>query len=182
MDWLNNLLDIAQKHTLEPTKLENGLHGREHWKRVAMMANWLSERYGGNKAAIISGAILHDIGRINDGEDPRHGYRAVVSATAAMMEEDWLLPVPTPIGSEDGFLSLSLPQIGKACCAVAHHCLGQGLQPTLEMKLVRLADQLDLFRIDDPKRWPNPMYMEAGLYNIDVREKAKAFVREGKSL
>ena len=108
-------------------------------------------------------------------------------ATVAMMEERWVLPdfqLPkrTILPDQKPWCSLSLPQIGKACCAIAHHCLGQGLQPTLEMKLVRLADQLDLFRIDDPKRWPDPMYMEPGLYNIDVRKKAKAFVREGKEL
>lgn len=187
MEWLDNLLDIAQKHVLEPTKLKDGLHGREHWKRVAMMAEWLSEKYGGNRGAIISGAVLHDIGRLNDKEDPRHGFRGVVPATAAMTDERWLLPdfqLPkrTILPDQKPWCSLSLPQIGKACCAIAHHCLGQELQPTLEMKLVRLADQLDLFRIADPKRWPDPMHMEPFLYTHGIREKARAFVQKGERL
>ncbi len=53
-----------------------GIHGDEHWRRVAENGLDLAEAEGVSRQVAVLFAILHDCRRENDGHDPGHGPRA----------------------------------------------------------------------------------------------------------
>lgn len=60
--------------------LPPGVHGKDHAKRVLDFALRLSEFFDADRRVIIVSALLHDVGRLNDWEDPGHGERGAVLA------------------------------------------------------------------------------------------------------
>lgn len=60
--------------------LPPGVHGKKHAERVLDFALKLSEFFEVDKKVIVIAALLHDVGRVNDYDDPEHGERGAVMA------------------------------------------------------------------------------------------------------
>jgi len=55
----------------------DGIHGPDHWKRVALAgAELLQETPKADPTVVYLFALLHDTMRLSDGRDPEHGWRA----------------------------------------------------------------------------------------------------------
>jgi hypothetical protein len=89
----------------------------------------INEKVGGDKVVVTMAALLHDIGRLHDNDDPDHGYRVAPSLFDAATDLAWVDPV----------------EWGKIAHIVFEHCL-PGPGDFLEMQIVKDADKLDLFR------------------------------------
>jgi uncharacterized protein len=59
---------------LSPSR-DSGLHGEEHWRRVATNGLDLADGVGADRLVAVLFAIFHDSMRFNDGTDPDHGKR-----------------------------------------------------------------------------------------------------------
>jgi hypothetical protein len=96
------------------------------------------------------GAAFHDIGRISDGSDPDHGWRAARQVLVAANQVALSLPEMLPIGrSQQDVWKGRLLEI------VFHHC-EPGHGSFIEMQIVKDADKLERFRLTpegpDPER------------------------------
>ena len=116
----------------------HGIHGVSHWRRVRESGLRLAKISGADTAVVEYFAFLHDIKRLNDGRDPRHGQRAADFARtirAALIHLD----------------DVQFEQLAYAC---AEHT--RGLTHTdITIGTCWDADRLDLARVDiipDPKR------------------------------
>lgn len=55
--------------------IEEGIHGFSHWARVVDNGLDISKHNGANPKIMIAFGLFHDVKRLNDHEDPDHGYR-----------------------------------------------------------------------------------------------------------
>ena len=60
----------------EAAGTRSGIHGDDHWRRVAEVGLVIARREGVSAHVVVLFAILHDCRRENDGHDPGHGPRA----------------------------------------------------------------------------------------------------------
>ncbi|MCK5612497.1 hypothetical protein KAR91_62065 [Candidatus Pacearchaeota archaeon] len=107
-------------------------------------------RDAGDAGLIMCGAAFHDIGRINDGADPDHGFRAARQVLVAANQVALSLPEMLPVGRSEQDVWK-----GKLLDIVFHHCeFGPGT--FIEMQICKDADRLDRFRLGptalDPSR------------------------------
>ena len=116
----------------------HGIHGVSHWRRVRENGLRLAKISGADTAVVEYFAFLHDIKRLNDGRDPRHGQRAA----------DFARTIRTTLIHLD---DVQFEQLAYAC---AEHT--RGLTHTdITIGTCWDADRLDLARVDiipDPKR------------------------------
>jgi len=116
----------------------HGIHGVSHWRRVRESGLRLAKISGADTAVVEYFAFLHDIKRLNDGRDPRHGQRAA----------DFARTIRTTLIYLD---DVQFEQLAYAC---AEHT--RGLTHTdITIGTCWDADRLDLARVDiipDPKR------------------------------
>jgi hypothetical protein len=52
------------------------VHGEEHWKAVAILGLAIAGKIGASPKFVVTFAVLHDIEREGDDDDPKHGARA----------------------------------------------------------------------------------------------------------
>ena len=131
-----------------------GIHGEAHWLRVFKLTEKIincmvlarKDKLVVNRGVIGLSALLHDIGRVNDGKDPDHGYRgAPVAFRVAgniMAKGKNQLKLATPKGFHAGMVEL-----GKIADIVTRHCF-PGPGDYLEMQIVKDADKLDRVRLN----------------------------------
>lgn len=110
--------------------VRRGIHGDEHWRRVAENGLFLAQREGVSAHVVLLFAVLHDCRRENDGHDPGHGPRA-----AALAEQ---------VGYEA--LGLSPALLAVLAHAMRHHDRGQVTDDPL-VGACWDADRLDLPRV-----------------------------------
>jgi hypothetical protein len=127
---------------------DSHLHGVSHTQRVYIHAqrlvrelNWTKDDVG----LVLSAALWHDIGRINDGWDPRHGARSAARVVKLGLHA-----------------SLSAADAQLALFAVRYHCRSDGRgasraagqdDPERALRILRLlkdADALDRVRLAPP--------------------------------
>lgn len=144
---VDELVKYAETHMLNP-ELKDGIHGVKHWWRTAKIAEmiikdqpWASIE--SVQSMIQTAAVFHDIGRINESNDPMHGYNGA----------GWLLKIASC--SRDLIHTLAAKEWGIVLEIIIHHCEpGPGTFP--EMQVVKDADKCDRFRLSeegpDPKR------------------------------
>ena len=102
------------------------LHGVHHTQRVHIHAQRLARELRWPPAdtrVVLSAALWHDIGRVNDGWDPRHGALSVARVAELSLHE-----------------SLSEADAQIALFAIRHHCRSDG------------RGELRAAAEDDPKR------------------------------
>ena len=133
---------------LEP-RLVDGIHGIRHAVRVAVYAQLLAERHGLSERAqqlLVTAALLHDVRRIDDRSDERHGARCA----------EW-------IGQAEGLVCLqgfTPEERGLIMSMIAFHDVSNDLDlpmrhdPSLVLKdLLRTADALDRYRLPRRSWW-----------------------------
>ena len=115
-----------------------GIHGVPHWSRVLVHGRYLAAQTGAALRVVELFAVLHDVKRKHDGQDPEHGLRAADFA-------DWLHR-RSQIELAQGELPLLLE-------ALRGHSDGR-LEADLTVQACWDADRLDLGRvcvIPDPR-------------------------------
>lgn len=115
-----------------------GIHGLEHWDRVFENGQKLKTT-GVNDLVVGAFAYLHDICRINDGEDPEHGLRASIKIDEIR---------------EDILQSLSDEEISQLKTACRFHTSKHRVGD-ITIDTCFDADRLDLWRVGivpDPSR------------------------------
>lgn len=107
-----------------------GIHGDEHWRRVAENGIDLAQEAGVSAHVAVLFAILHDCRRENDGHDPGHGPRAADLAAT--------------LGHEA--LGVSPAELAGLAHALRLHDRGQVTDDPL-VGVCWDADRLDLIRV-----------------------------------
>ena len=150
---------------LEP-RIIDGIHGIRHAMRVAIYAQLLAERHGLSERAqklLVTAALLHDVRRIDDRADERHGARCAewISHTENLACLKEFSPfereiVKSTVAFHDVPMDLDLPD---------RH------DPSAILKdLLRTADALDRYRL--PKRsW----WMDESRLRMKPTDDLKAF-------
>lgn len=116
-----------------------GRHGRNHWQRVFENGMLLAERTGADAEIVALFALMHDLGRKNEGIDSDHGMRS-----ARIAEE---------LRAEHTFLDDMRFQILHVACA--QHNLGH-TEAHVTIQTCWDADRLDLARTGI---LPQPRYL-----------------------
>jgi HD superfamily phosphodiesterase len=120
----------------------HGIHGVAHAARVLVLANAIVDALSKDGVQVDTevvrwAAVLHDVGRVDDGKDPEHGQRSA----------DWLLDNPAVAST------LSDPQREVAASAIRWHVPWDNEVPaeahTPEWVCLKDADALDRLRIGD---------------------------------
>ena len=113
-----------------------GLHGSGHWQRVLENGLHLAERTGADTEVVALFALMHDLGRENEGIDSEHGARSA--------------EIARQLRSEHSFLDDTQFQFLYQACA--QHNLGY-TEADITIQTCWDADRLDLGRIGMmPKR------------------------------
>lgn len=152
---VESMIEMVVEHALWD-KLAEGIHGEKHWLRVFKLADKIMSclmlarktKLVVNKGMVGMAALLHDIGRVNDGADPDHGYRgapiAFKLAASLMAQGQNKIALATP----KGFYA-KMAELGRIADIVSRHCL-PGPGDYLEMQIVKDADKLDRVRLGGP--------------------------------
>lgn len=119
---------------------ERSIHGFGHGLRVSVYC-WIIIQYLGIKnqlteaqtKEIILAALFHDVGRLNDNADPRHGKRSA----------DWIKK------NLEGGVS------AEVLTAVANHSLDQPENSSVQLKILQSADAVDRYRLPKSSWWPD---------------------------
>ena len=146
---------------LQPGIELQGLHGLQHWRRVARNANWIVEASCNDldEDVVYHFAYLHDSCREHDGRDRQHGARA------AERVMDWWAKDYINLSQDQALL------LATAC--EVHSSIDKAINPTLAACLD--ADRLDLGRCGiqlDPGRLSLPLsarYIKAALQEATIR-------------
>lgn len=108
-----------------------GCHSSRHWHNVATTGVMLALAEGGDVEVVKAFALYHDCRRVEDGEDPEHGYRG-----AMLAQYHWRL----------GWLNLTADQMALLSFACEHHTKGS-VNEDVTVSCCWDADRLDLVRI-----------------------------------
>jgi len=142
--WAGRVTDVPTEWFTH----DSYLHGVSHTQRVHIHARRLVSALGWTDAdadVVLSAAVWHDIGRINDGRDPRHGARSAARVVKLGLQA-----------------SLSAADARLALFAVRYHCRSDGRgafraagqdDPERARRVLRLlkdADALDRVRLAPP--------------------------------
>lgn len=108
-----------------------GIHGIAHWLRVRRIGRLLAEESGADRKVVEAFALVHDVGRWEDGRDPDHGRRSAVIGRRL----------------NDEYLGLDARQLALFEKACAFHTAGDlSADPTIGTCWD--ADRLDLSRLE----------------------------------
>lgn len=129
-----------------------GIHGAPHWARVRENGLRLAKVTGAQTKVLEAFAFVHDSCRINDFEDPEHGYRAADFARRLV---------------RDRKLHLAHEELELLVRACEDHSTGETLED-ITVCTCRDADRLDLGRVGVV---PNPKYL------CTIPAKDPAFIR-----
>ena len=144
---LNLLFDNLQNIKMEYI-YTSFCHGINHNIRVALLSFYLANCYGlDNKMTTLAlyGAMYHDIGRVNDEEDAKHGMRSakMLDKLGLGLEEEELKILKTAI------ISHSIPD--EKFVHIAKKMKVKDIENcTILFKILKDADGLDRVRLDYP--------------------------------
>ena len=160
-----SLVEIAREHCMNPG-LIHYIHGESHWDRTMALAGMIQAHHReADLGMVLCGACFHDIGRIDDGPDAEHGFRAaraaLVAANLTAREMPELLPASR---SEHDVWK------GKLLEIIFHHC-DYGPGTFLEMQIVKDADKLDRFRLSPQGPDPDRLALETSRNLMDTARK-----------
>ena len=121
-----------------------GPHGVAHSKRVMVLSEVLGIMHGcTNQIQILrKAAAYHDIGRVDNSVDVKHGFRSTDKA--------FLLGVLNPRQNKVD---------GEAMLLIDEHCLPDSFNDSLLLKILKDADALDRVRFGDQECGLNPRYL-----------------------
>jgi len=122
------ILDYINSHT---NVYVDGLHGLSHWERVEKIGEFLTQLNGADFEVVKIFAYTHDLGRLNDGDDPEHGLRS------AKIVEDLY---------NQQLIIISPEQYQKLIYACSNHAITLALSDDLTIQTCWDADRLDLWR------------------------------------
>ena len=108
-----------------------GIHGVPHWSRVLAHGRYLAAQTGAALRVVELFAVLHDVKRKHDGQDPEHGLRAADFA-------DWL--------HRRSQIELSRGELPLLLEALRGHSDGR-LEADLTVQACWDSDRLDLGRV-----------------------------------
>lgn len=129
-----------------------GIHGTKHAFRTMLIAGKiLAEIPHADPAVVICASTFHDVGRINDGHDPLHGFRGVPRVLEIME----LIRNPDCPEPETGAWDVVK---GKVANIVANHWL-PGFGIGFDAQVVKDADRLDLLRMGPGKLDPSRLVL-----------------------
>lgn len=118
----DDLLDRLMEESKRRQEM-NGCHGFEHTERVIRLCRVLGERLGADMSVLVPAAILHDIGRGEDG----HAEKGAEKAREILMEQ----------GAPDD-------KIARMVEAIRVHSFSGGLEAaSLEAQILSDTDKLD---------------------------------------
>ena len=126
-DWTVMTIDERIALIGKYRKYREGIHGEKHARNVCILAARIAERCGGDQDVIQWAALLHDIGRENDGNDPDHGERGAEIAEHIIKTENLR------------------PDIEMVKQCIHQHC--RPPRTSHEAKVMSDADKLDRFRL-----------------------------------
>ncbi|MCK4670260.1 MAG: HD domain-containing protein [Nanoarchaeota archaeon] len=134
-----NIDEIIQIIKQKPpySNLSSYIHGKSHAERVLLFATKLAEKLNEkiDMKAVTIAALLHDVGRVDDGLDPNHGNRS------AILAEDFL---------KKNNIECNIELIKRI---IRRHCEDDFSEAPVECLIVGDADKLDRFRLrGDPLR------------------------------
>jgi putative nucleotidyltransferase with HDIG domain len=121
----------AIEHFEKYENIHYGIHGKSHATRVLLFANMLANMCrdkNPNLKVITVAALLHDIGRENDGKDPEHAKRSAVIAQEFLEQHDFDIDVEAVKN------------------VINYHTNPDDFKDTIEAKIVSDADKLDRLR------------------------------------
>ena len=130
------LIEAATAHYRLPL---DGRHGRRHWQRVLENGLRLAEHTGADREIVALFALMHDLGRQNEGIDSEHGVRSA--------------QIASELRTAHPFLDGKRFQILYTACE--QHNLGY-TEGDITVQTCWDADRLDLGRIG---MMPEPRYL-----------------------
>jgi len=135
MHYKSDFLNILKSQFKLNIKAE---HGISHWRRVALIGNYLARHTGADIEVVNFFAYLHDSKRENELYDPEHGLRA--SAFAKELYDKKLIKINAQ----------KLEVLQFAC---EHHSDSKVKSDDITVQTCWDADRLDLWRVGiEPKR------------------------------
>lgn len=134
-----NVIELAWEWSTSRTKVQPGsIHGPIHWRRVARLGMRMARLEGADLLVVALFAGCHDVERVHDGKDMKHGPRAAARVQAELAPR----------------LGLDAGQLDDLVLAIQSHTEGQ-VTDNATVGCCWDADRLDLVRIGfrvDPAR------------------------------
>lgn len=148
---------VPSPRWFEGGKVMKGIHGLRHIMRVCVNSRLLLSELGKESDNLLIAASLHDVRRVLDREDPRHGVRA-----ANWFEEN----VERVEGHYE--VDLSGEDVKEIYHAIRFHAFDYQEFADFEeyednktiIDLLKTADSLDRFRLPKLKWWINNDYLK----------------------
>lgn len=135
-DWV--LDDPLTEHLIDSFSLHRrGIHGFGHWSRVMREGLRLASIAGANHRVIAWFSLLHDLWRVDEGSDPRHGERAAEEVENLV---------------DQGLLALDTRAADQLIEAIRGHSRGE-LHADPTIACCWDADRLDLVRLGVCPDW-----------------------------
>lgn len=153
----------------------DGIHGRDHWRRVLKNGRELSALTGADLEVVELFAVLHDSRRKNDGVDRNHGARAAELAREL----------------NGNLYNLTDSQLHQLCVACRDHSNAITDQPDVTIATCWDADRLDLGRVGirvDPSQlctaaakeiWTKNSQTEKQIYHYTTEDRLKKIIKSG---
>jgi len=136
-----------------------GIHGEEHAKRVALLSYTLLTMQSACKDDIyiaIVAALLHDIGRTTNAEDPKHGYYSAQKAEGILAHLGIISP--SDCGIVKGIIAAHSMNDHDASLAFNDFCIESDKTRFYEiLSIIKDADALDRFRLSSTSL--NPAFL-----------------------
>lgn len=132
----------------------DSIHGLRHVLRVAVNAFLITREfsYGGKMANLIIAAVLHDIRRKNDKDDPKHGLRAAdwFRKNSTLVEKKIKLKF-NPRDLEEIYWSILFHELPRSDFKKNKNYY----KFRKSVDVIRIADALDRYRLPKIKWWFN---------------------------
>ena len=137
---MKELIELIENN--EPfLSLKSYYHGKEHARRVLDLALRLADKVGGDRKVLVISALLHDVGRVNEGVDASHGPRG------ALMAREFILKHKIDVDAD----------LVYAC--ISRHSIDNPGPGAKECMIIGDADKLDRFRLPECDSL-DPSYLE----------------------
>lgn len=122
----------------------DGVHGLGHWQRVEKFGELIAQSTGADLEVLRLFAYTHDLGRVNDDDDPEHGFRS------AKIVEDLY---------SNKIINLRPEQYEKLIYACSYHMITSANSDDITIQACWDSDRLDLWR-DNIEPDPKYLYTE----------------------
>jgi hypothetical protein len=149
-----SMIELISQHTLW-SGLGKSLYGEQHWLRTFKFADLIMKQLMKRKEAgtldpevIGMAALMHDIGRVHDGDDEFHGFRGVattIRVACTIFAQPSQLTIALSPGMDIPNIYTVQQKLGRIADIVCRHSEA-GPGDYLEMQVVKDANKLDRVR------------------------------------